>query len=89
MNADVLYELIKTCLAEGFIIVAPIAITALVIGVVVSVLQTVTSIQEQTLTFVPKLVGSAFCIWLLAPWILNRLGNLTTLFMQRAGDILR
>ena len=41
---------------------APVLIVTLVIGIVVSVLQTVTQIQEQTLTFVPKLIGVALII---------------------------
>jgi flagellar biosynthetic protein FliQ len=89
MNADTAYELIKLCLTEGFMIAGPLVVVALVIGTFVSVLQTVTSIQEQTLTFIPKLIGAAVCIWLLAPWMLQKMGNLTILCIQRAGEVLK
>ena len=47
--------------------------------------QTITSIQEQTLSFVPKLLGCGLCLWLTAPWILQQLGNLFELMMVKAG----
>ena len=55
------------------------------VGTVVSLLQTVTSIQEQTLSFVPKLLGCALCLWLMAPWMLQQLGALFELLLSRAG----
>jgi len=48
-------------------------------------LQTLTSIQEQTLTFVPKLLGCALCLWLMSPWILEQLGGLFEMMLTRAG----
>ena len=89
MNVDSITELLKIALTEGFMITAPIAIGALAIGLVVGLLQTVTSIQEQTLAFVPKLAGACILIYVMGPWMLQRMGNMTTLFIQRAGDILR
>ena len=50
---------------------APMLLASLVVGLVVSILQTVTSIQEQTLTFVPKLVAVFLVIILAGSWILN------------------
>lgn len=52
---------------------APMLLTSLVIGLVVSILQTVTSIQEQTLTFVPKLIAVFLVLMLAGGWILNTL----------------
>ncbi|MBQ7972765.1 MAG: flagellar biosynthesis protein FliQ [Lachnospiraceae bacterium] len=57
---------------------APVLLVSLVIGLVISVFQTVTSIQEQTLTFVPKILGIFLSIMLLGHWMLN---NMTT-FME-------
>lgn len=54
---------------------APMLIISLVIGLIVSIFQTVTSIQEQTLTFVPKMVGMFVGLMLLGHWMLN---NMTT-----------
>ncbi len=82
---DSLHEIIKLCLSTGLMVAAPIVLTALVVGTVVSLLQTVTSIQEQTLSFVPKLLGCALCLWLMAPWMLQQLGSLFELLLGRAG----
>ena len=60
-----LYLVIKTSI--------PVLLVSLVIGLVVSIFQTVTSIQEQTLTFVPKIVGVFVAIMLLGHWMLNEM----------------
>ena len=53
----------------------PILLTSMVIGLVVSIFQTVTSIQEQTLTFVPKVLGVFIMIMLLGNWMLTELSG--------------
>ena len=53
----------------------PILLTSMVIGLVVSIFQTVTSIQEQTLTFVPKVLGVFTMIMLLGNWMLTELSG--------------
>lgn len=82
---DSIYEMIKLCLTTGLMVATPIVLTALVIGTAVSLLQTLTSIQEQTLTFVPKLLGCGLALWLMAPWILQQLGALFEIMLTRAG----
>jgi flagellar biosynthetic protein FliQ len=59
--------------------------TALIVGTVVSLLQTVTSIQEQTLSFVPKLLACGLCLWIMAPWMLEQLGALFEIMLTKAG----
>ncbi len=82
---DSIYEMIKLCMSTGLMVAAPIVLTALVIGTAVSLLQTLTSIQEQTLTFVPKLLSCGLALWLMAPWILQKLGGLFEIMLSRAG----
>ena len=62
----------------ALMIAAPMLLIALGVGLVVSIIQSVTQIQEQTLTFVPKLVlvGGAFIVGL--PWLLQILSRYTT-----------
>ena len=55
----------------------PILILSLVIGVIVSLFQAVTQIQEQTLTFVPKLIAVALALVLLGPWMLHSIVGFT------------
>mgnify|MGYP006381263963 CR=1 FL=1 len=57
---------------------APVLLVSLVIGLVISIFQTVTSIQEQTLTFVPKILGVFISMMLLGHWMLTQLTTLIT-----------
>ena len=67
MMQDALFLILKTS--------APLLIISLVIGLIVSIFQTVTSIQEQTLTFVPKMVGMFVVLMLLGHWMLNEMST--------------
>jgi flagellar biosynthesis protein FliQ len=82
---DSIHEIIKLCLTTGLTVAAPIVMTALIVGTVVSLLQTVTSIQEQTLSFVPKLLACGLCLWIMAPWMLEQLGALFEIMLTKAG----
>lgn len=62
-----LYLVIKTA--------APILLVSLMIGLIVSIFQTVTSIQEQTLTFVPKIIGVFLALMLLGGWMLDNMSG--------------
>ncbi|MCD8349257.1 MAG: flagellar biosynthetic protein FliQ [Planctomycetaceae bacterium] len=64
---DVAKDLLWTCL----ILSLPTLMTALVVGVCVSLMQTVTSIQEMTLTFVPKLAAVVLVVSLSLPWLID------------------
>ena len=54
-------------------VAAPVLIVSLAVGLLISIFQTVTSIQEQTLTFVPKILGIFLAIILLGHWMLNNM----------------
>ena len=70
---EALYMVIKMSL--------PILLTSMIIGLVISIFQTVTSIQEQTLTFVPKVLGVFIMIMLMGNWMATELsGFITTLW---------
>jgi len=55
----------------------PVLLVSLVIGVIVSILQAVTQIQEMTLTFAPKLAGIALVLLLMGPWMVRELTDFT------------
>lgn len=57
---------------------APILLVSLIIGLVISIFQTVTSIQEQTMTFVPKILGIFIALMLLGHWMLDMMTNFMT-----------
>lgn len=75
-QADILHiasQAIMICLKLG----APMLIVSMAIGVAVSLVQAVTSVQEATLTFVPKLAGVALVIVLTGGWMLDQLAGYT------------
>ncbi|MCI8490629.1 MAG: flagellar biosynthesis protein FliQ [Lachnospiraceae bacterium] len=57
---------------------APLLLISLIVGLIISIFQTVTSIQEQTLTFVPKILAVFFGIMLLGSWMLDIISNYMT-----------
>lgn len=73
MNEQIIIDIAKQAIYLVLETAAPMLLASLVIGLIVSILQTVTSIQEQTLTFVPKLVAVFLIIMLFGGWILTSL----------------
>ena len=71
MDEVVVIDIAKQAIYIVLKTAAPMLITSLVVGLIVSILQTVTSIQEQTLTFVPKLIAVFVVMMLFGSWILN------------------
>jgi flagellar biosynthetic protein FliQ len=73
MNDNVVIDIARTALYIVIKTSAPMLLVSLVIGLIISILQTVTSIQEQTLTFVPKFIAVFLIIMLCGSWILTTL----------------
>ena len=86
MTMDVVVKLIREALLTTLIVAFPILGTSLAIGLVVSIFQTTTSIQEQTLTFVPKFFGIFLAIIIFSTFMINMLVNFTrNLFLSMPG----
>jgi flagellar biosynthetic protein FliQ len=73
MNPAYATDLLKALMTNAVALATPILLTAMVIGLAVSLFQSVTSIQEQTLTFVPKALGIVALLIVLMPWMLRTL----------------
>lgn len=78
MSEVMLLEIVKDSIAVSLKLAAPMLITAIVIGVLISILQAATQIQEQTLTFVPKLIGLAIVGLLSSSYMLKNIIAFTT-----------
>lgn len=76
MNEDLIIDLAREAILTVITIAGPLLLIALAIGLLVSIFQTVTSIQEQTLAFVPKIIGVFLGVLVLAPWMLNKMVEL-------------
>ncbi len=70
-------DLARDAMLVAMLLAAPLLSVALIIGLLVSILQTVTQIQEQTLSFVPKLLGVAAVFMVGLPWMLQLLVEYT------------
>jgi flagellar biosynthetic protein FliQ len=75
MNQDTVISLATSAMTVALEVAGPMLLVALVIGLVVSIFQAVTSIQEQSLSFIPKIVGLGVIIVVLGPWMLDQLVN--------------
>ncbi len=70
---DSAIELVQTALIITLKIAAPIVAAGMIVGLIISLLQSVTSIQDQTIAFVPKIAAMVIVAALLIPWVTQRL----------------
>ncbi len=82
MSGQLAVDLIRHALLLALSVAAPLLLTALVVGVCVGLLQAITQLQEQTLTFLPKLVAIALVFVITLPWAIQRL-------VEYLGGVLR
>lgn len=87
MNPEMAVDIFKTVVVFSLYMVAPFLAVTLIVGLITSVIQSVTSIQEQTLTFAPKLIATAGLLLLLAPWLLRTLTEFTSEMISRIGGL--
>jgi flagellar biosynthesis protein FliQ len=78
VNQDTVVNLASQAMSLALKIAGPLLLVALVIGLVISIFQAVTQIQEQSLSLIPKIAGVAVVIVLLGPWMLGQLVAYTT-----------
>ncbi len=71
MTFGLAVEIIRSGIFHILIVSAPVLITGLVVGLIVSIVQATTSIQEQTLTFVPKIAAILISIFVMGPWMIR------------------
>lgn len=83
MNENIVIDIARQAIFTIIKVAAPILLVSLTVGLVVSILQTVTSIQEQTLTFVPKLIAILLVVMLFGNWMLTTIKEfMMELFMN-------
>ncbi|HEV8066971.1 MAG TPA: flagellar biosynthesis protein FliQ [Planctomycetaceae bacterium] len=78
MTVDQAAELTRNAVALVLILGAPIMLMAIVVGLVISILQAVTQLQDQTLSFVPKIIAMALAGLVLLPWMMHRMVEFAT-----------
>lgn len=81
ISSEALFVIIKTA--------APILLVSLVVGLIISIFQTVTSIQEQTLTFVPKIIAIFLALIVLGHWMLNNMTEYMTSLWSNFSEFIK
>lgn len=89
MTEDLVLRLAQEAIKTTAFVAAPILISTLVIGLVVSIFQALTQINEATLTFIPKMLVVGIVIVLAGPWMLDLLSNYTTQLFENITEIVR
>lgn len=89
MNEDVVLNLGTSCLKVIALVSSPMLAAALIIGLMVSVFQAITQINEATLTFIPKMIVVALVIVIAGPWMLDTLKGFTVEVFESVGTIVR
>jgi len=89
MSIGDITTLLQRGVLQVLMIASPLLISALVIGLVVAILQATTSIQEQTLVFVPKVIVILLVLAVLGGWMFTSLGEYTKQLFERIPDMAR
>lgn len=89
MNQESAIEMLRSLITVSLTVMTPVILAALVVGVAVSLLQAITSIQEPTLSFAPKLIAIGAVIIVGAPWMLRQLMQFTIFFLNKIPEMTR
>ena len=88
MNQDIVITLLQKMFILTLEISVPILLVGVVLGLMVSIFQTVTQIQESTLTFVPKIVGCVILLIFLLPWMFSVVVTTTNEFFNMIPQLI-
>lgn len=89
MNEDFILNLGQEALKVTLFLAGPVLIVAMVVGIVVSLLQAVTQINEATLSFIPKVVAIAVVLVVGGPWMIETITHYTTDLITRFPELIR
>ena len=78
MTEDIVLSLGRDAIYTTVLLSAPLLLSALVVGLIVSIIQAVTQINEATLTFIPKMLAIVVVLIIMAPWMTQMLTSYTT-----------
>lgn len=89
MTEEIVIEILKEVFFNTFIIILPILGVSLLIGIIISIFQAATSIQEMTLTFVPKILVTAVAIIFLMPWMMDKMITFSLRIFSMFPDLVK
>lgn len=89
MSSGEVVELLQQALVTTAVVGGPILVVTLTVGLIVSVVQAATQINESTLTFLPKVIVVAGIMWLAGAWMLSQLVNFTRMVIEAMPGVAR
>jgi flagellar biosynthetic protein FliQ len=89
MTEDMVMSIGAETVKTTILLAGPMLIAAMGIGILVSILQAITQINESTLTFIPKMVAVIIVLAVMAPWMLETMQQFTTQIIGQAGEMIR
>ena len=89
MTEEIVIEVLKEVFYTTFIILLPLLGVSLIVGIFISIFQAATSIQEGTLTFVPKILATAVTLIFMLPWIIDKIVAFTVKMLTMFTTVLK
>ncbi len=89
MTEELIVEVLTEVFYTTFLILLPILGVSLIVGIFISIFQAATSIQEMTLTFVPKILVTAVTLLFLLPWMMQKMIAITVKLFGMFGTVLK
>ena len=85
METGAAIDLIREALMEALIIGTPVLLAGMVTGLIIGLLQALTQIQDQTVSFVPKILAMALVMMVCMPWLIDKMVEITRIAFQNAA----
>lgn len=89
MTEDLVLKLAQEAMKTTALVAAPILVSTLVIGLIVSIFQALTQINESSLSFIPKMIVVGIVLVLAGPWMMDLMSNYTTQLFENITEIVR
>ncbi|MCL2754155.1 MAG: flagellar biosynthesis protein FliQ [Oscillospiraceae bacterium] len=87
MSPEIVLSVFSEALWLAIRMVAPMLLMAMGIGLIIAILQAATQVQEQTMTFAPKLIGIAVALLIFGPWMMNQSMDFMKTIFERVSQI--
>ncbi|MCL1788742.1 MAG: flagellar biosynthesis protein FliQ [Oscillospiraceae bacterium] len=87
MTQDIVLEILTGAIFLAFKLCAPMLVAAMGIGLVIAILQAATQVQEQTMTFAPKLIGITIALLAMGPWMIRETIDFLHMIFEKMASI--
>ena len=87
MTPEFVVDIGRQAIETALMVAAPMLIVALVVGLIISIFQAATQINEQTMTFIPKIVGVFVTLLIFAPWMMRKVTAFLTMIFSQLPNV--